>query len=59
MWKRFAEALRRNLLILLFVCLIIGQILTWRALVDIGWTVDHYACGTRSIPCKVIVVPDR
>lgn len=59
MWKRLTQFLRRNLLLLLFACLIASQILTWRAVVQIGENVDHYICGTRTIPCKVVVLPDH
>jgi hypothetical protein len=53
--RKTIEFLRRNALILLFGCLIVSQILTWRAIVAIGENVDHYICGNRSLPCHVIV----
>jgi hypothetical protein len=62
MWKRLADFLRRNLLIILFAVLILSQILTWRAVVAIGEGVkslDYYACGTDTHPCRVRMVPDR
>jgi hypothetical protein len=57
--KPFIEFLRRNLMLILFCVLIIGQILIWRTLVSIRDNYDWYACGTRSIPCKVVVIPDH
>jgi hypothetical protein len=50
---------RRNLLLILFGLLIVGQVLTWRAIVGMADNIDHFGCGTRTIPCKVIVLPDR
>jgi hypothetical protein len=59
MLKQWADYLRRNLLPFLFALLIIGQFLTWYAVASIRATIEHYSCGTRFEPCKVIVVPDR
>lgn len=56
---RFLNLIRQNLLVILFGCLIFFQLLTWRALVGIAQNVDHYICGTRGVPCKVVVLPDR
>jgi hypothetical protein len=51
--------LRRNLLLLLFICLIAAQFMTWKAIRSIGDTIDnYYNCGNRSLPCRVIVVPE-
>lgn len=36
MSKRIIEFLRRNMLVILFSLLIIGQVLTWRAIIDLG-----------------------
>lgn len=59
MIKRIVEFVRRNLVLILFMGLIGGQLLTWRSLASIQENVDHYACGTYSHPCRVIIVPDR
>jgi hypothetical protein len=56
---QFIAFVRRNLLLLLFGCLIMAQILTWRAIVSLQETVDYYGCGRYSIPCKVVVMPDK
>jgi|SRR5260221_9220124 hypothetical protein len=50
---------RRNLLLLLFGCLIMAQILTWRAVVSLQEAVYYYSCGKDDSPCKVVVVPDK
>jgi hypothetical protein len=50
---------RRNLLLLLFGCLIMAQILTWRAIVSLQETVDYYGCGKYDSPCKVVIVPNK
>jgi hypothetical protein len=56
---QFLAFVRRNLLVLLFGCLIMAQILTWRAIVSLQETVDYYGCGKYDSPCRVIVVPDK
>jgi hypothetical protein len=56
---QFTAFVRRNLLLLLFGCLIMAQILTWRAIVSLQETVDYYGCGKNSLPCRVVVVPDK
>src|ERR1700730_8165828 len=49
---QFLAFVRRNLLILLFGCLIMAQVLTWRAIVSFQETVDYYGCGKYDSPCK-------
>jgi hypothetical protein len=51
--------LRRNLLLLLFICLIAAQVMTWLAIRAIGENIDNYICGNRSLPCRVIIVPQQ
>jgi hypothetical protein len=58
-WMRFFRFLRRNALILLFFCVIVRQMFTCRAIVSLEETVEHWGCGTRSSPCRVVTVPDR
>ena len=43
--KRAIEFLIRNLGLILLSCLLVTQILIWRALVDIQGNVDRYGCG--------------
>lgn len=51
--------LRRNLLLILFSMLIVGQLLMWRALLVIQENSGHYdTCGRSEHPCYVIVVPN-
>jgi hypothetical protein len=57
--SQFTAFIRRNLLLLLFGGLIMAQLLTWRAIVSLQETVDYYGCGKNSLPCKVIVVPEK
>jgi len=59
MLKRMTNFLIRNLGLILLAGLLVTQIFIWRLLVSIERNVDNYTCGTRSSPCKVIVVPDR
>jgi hypothetical protein len=56
---QFMAFIRRNLLLLLFGCLIMAQILTWRAIVSLQEIVEYYGCGKDDSPCKVVVVPDK
>lgn len=56
---QFIVFVRRNLLLLLFGCLIVAQLLTWQAIVALQETIDYYGCGKNNLPCKVIVVPDK
>jgi hypothetical protein len=56
---QFIAFVRRNLLVLLFGCLIMAQILTWRAIVSLQETVDYYGCGKYDSPCKMVIVPDK
>jgi hypothetical protein len=59
MWTRFATSLRRNLVAILLGCLIVTQILMLRGLVSLEETINYWGCGTRTIPCRVVVQPDR
>lgn len=53
------EFLRRNMLVILFSILIIGQVLTWRALLVIQENSGHYdTCGRSEHPCYVIIIPN-
>ena len=73
MLGRLKEFIRRNLLFILFGLLIVGQLLTWRALVTVDDSVtwglirlrteierstDHN-CGSVHNPCRVMVLPDH
>lgn len=51
--------IRRNLLVILFGTLIALQVGIWITLLDISHTIERWGCGSRTYPCKVIVVPDR
>jgi hypothetical protein len=51
-----------NKLVILFLALIVTQILTWRAVVDVWDEVDNVkravrntACGDTSNPCQVVI----
>jgi hypothetical protein len=56
--KVLIEFLRRNLLLILFLCLIVGQLLIWRQLVAIQEHSGDYTCGRSEHPCYVIAVPN-
>jgi len=60
MAKRVIEFLRRNLLVMLFLCLIVGQLLIWRTLGMIQENTSHYGgCGSETYhPCYVVVIPN-
>lgn len=53
------DFLRRNLMLALFLCLIIGQLLMWRALLAIQENTGRGSCGSRTEgPCYVVVIPN-
>jgi hypothetical protein len=63
MWKEaltmnLLAFLRRHLLLILFGVLIVGQLLMWRALLEIEANSSHYgSCGSVRDPCYTIAIP--
>lgn len=62
---RIARTIRSNLLLILFICLITLQFLTWRAMLglraeidSVGMAVNLSACGVPGRrACEVVVIP--
>lgn len=51
--------LRRHLLFIIFAILIALQAAMLFEMSQLRETIDRYRCGTRTIPCKVVVIPDH
>jgi len=57
--KQIVLWLRRNLVLIVFGCLLLGQVLIWRELATIRANTGIGTCGSRTEgPCYVVVIPN-
>jgi hypothetical protein len=55
----FLAFMGRHVVAILLGVLVLFQVLTWLSVSSLKEQYDHYSCGTRTTPCRVVIQPDR